>query len=49
MMNANCFATSVLPTPVGPENRKEPIGLSILPRPALAILIDAASASIAGS
>ena len=25
---ASCLASSVLPTPVGPENRKEPIGLS---------------------
>ena len=32
-MNASCRATSVLPTPVGPENRKEPIGLSGLPSP----------------
>src|SRR5471032_177228 len=48
-MKASCLATSVLPTPVGPENRKEPIGLSVLPRPARAILIADASASIAGS
>ena len=27
---ASCSATSVLPTPVGPENRNEPIGLSRL-------------------
>ena len=48
-MNASCFATSVLPTPVGPENRNAPIGFSGFPRPERAILIDAASASIAGS
>ena len=48
-VNASWRATSVLPTPVGPENRNAPIGLSILPRPARAILIEAASASIAGS
>ena len=47
--NANCLATSVLPTPVGPENKNEPIGLSTLPRPARAILIADAKASMAGS
>ena len=36
---ASCFATSVLPTPVGPENRKQPIGFSGSPSPARAILI----------
>ena len=46
---ASCLATSVLPTPVGPENKNEPIGLSILPRPARVILIALAKASIAGS
>jgi len=34
MMLASCLATSVLPTPVGPENRNEPIGLSGSRRPA---------------
>ena len=48
-MNASCLATSVLPTPVGPLNRNEPIGLSGRPRPERAILIAEASASIAGS
>ena len=43
------MATSVLPTPVGPLNRNEPIGLSGRPSPERAILIAAASASIAGS
>ena len=49
MMKDSCFATSVLPTPVGPENKKDPIGLSVLPKPARAILIAEANASIAGS
>ncbi len=49
IVKASCLATSVLPTPVGPENRNEPIGLSGLPSPERAILIAAASASIAGS
>jgi hypothetical protein len=48
-MKASCLATSVLPTPVGPLNRNEPIGLSGRPRPERAILIAEASASIAGS
>src|SRR5881394_3070551 len=48
-MNASWRATSVLPTPVGPLNRNEPIGLSGRPRPERAILIAAARASIAGS
>src|SRR6186713_2542950 len=47
--NASCLATSVLPTPVGPLNRNDPIGLSGRPRPERAILIAAARASIAGS
>ena len=32
---ASAFASSVFPTPVGPRNRKEPIGLSVLDRPDL--------------
>ena len=32
-VKASCFATSVLPTPVGPENRNEPIGLSAFAEP----------------
>ena len=36
---ANCLATSVLPTPVGPLNMKLPIGLLSGPNPLLAILI----------
>ena len=38
-VKANCRVTSVLPTPVGPENKNEPIGLSGLPRPERDILI----------
>src|SRR5437764_1164235 len=33
---ASCFATSVLPTPVGPQKRNEPTGLSCWPSPARA-------------
>ena len=40
-------ATSVLPTPVGPLNRKAPIGFWGLPRPERDILIALASASMA--
>src|SRR3954466_7726635 len=47
-MKANCFATSVLPTPVGPENRKEPIGLSGFPRPDRALLFGGASRADGG-
>ena len=36
--NANCFVSSVLPTPVGPVKRNEQIGLSSLPIPALEVL-----------
>ena len=46
---ANCFATSVLPTPVGPENRKQPIGLSGWPKPERAIFTADTSTSIAAS
>ena len=37
--SARAFASSVLPTPVGPENIKLPIGLLGLFRPTLARLI----------
>jgi hypothetical protein len=47
MMKASCFATSVLPTPVGPEKRKLPTGFCGLPSPERAILMAAESASIA--
>src|SRR5438874_3414288 len=44
---ASCRVTSVLPTPVGPANRKLPTGLRASPRPERAILMAAESASIA--
>ena len=47
MMKASWRATSVLPTPVGPEKRNEPIGFCGLPSPERAILMAAESASIA--
>src|SRR3979409_2207619 len=47
MMKASWRATSVLPTPVGPEKRKLPTGFCGLPRPLRAILMAADSASIA--
>ena len=37
---AKAFANSVLPTPVGPKNRKEPIGLLGSFMPALDLIID---------
>lgn len=49
---ANCLESSVLPTPVGPTKRKEPIGRFGVPSPtrlrriALAILSTAASCPI---
>ena len=47
MMYANCFAASVLPTPVGPLNKNEPIGLSPLPKPERAIFTAEANTSSA--
>ena len=44
---ANCLVSSVFPTPVGPVNRKDDIGFSSLPIPALAVLIAATTASTA--
>ena len=41
--NASCLVTSVLPTPVGPASKNEPIGLSPERSPARASLIDATS------
>ena len=41
IIKASCFDTSVFPTPVGPEKRKEPTGFSTKPRPALDSLIEA--------
>ena len=33
MMRANCLQISVLPTPVGPANKNDPIGLSTCAKP----------------
>ncbi len=41
--------TSVLPTPVGPENKNEPTGRRSSPKPERAILMADASAPIARS
>ena len=46
---ARDFANSVLPTPVGPINKKDPIGLLGLFIPTRALLIAAETASIAFS
>jgi len=46
---ASCLATSVLPTPVGPENKYEPIGFSGWRKPARASLMAVASAPMAAS
>ena len=43
----NCLATSVFPTPVGPENKYEPIGLPSSLSPALASFIEEESSSMA--
>ena len=43
---ASCLVTSVLPTPVGPANKKEPIGLSSFERPERDNLIADDNASI---
>jgi hypothetical protein len=47
MVLASCLATSVLPTPVGPENKYEPIGFSESRRPARAILMESVRTEIA--
>ena len=44
-----CLATSVFPTPVGPVNRKEPIGLSGAPSPARDRLMEVVSDFMADS
>ncbi len=49
IINASCLDTSVLPTPVGPEKRKEPTGFSTRPRPARDNFIEAAKLLIAWS
>ena len=43
----NCLAASVLPTPVGPENKYEPIGFPSSRRPALASFIEDDNSSMA--
>ena len=43
----NCLATSVFPTPVGPENKYEPMGLPSSRSPALASFIEDDNSSIA--
>ena len=47
IIEANCLLTSVLPTPVGPENKKEPTGLPSVLNPALASFIVDPRVSIA--
>ena len=46
---ASCLASSVLPTPVGPEKRKLPMGRSGAPRPERESLMALAMASMAVS
>jgi len=46
---AICRATSVLPTPVGPVNKNEPIGCPGVPSPARERLIDVTIDLMAGS
>ena len=46
---ANCLDTSVLPTPVGPVNKNDPIGLVSSRNPERAILIAAVNCSTAAS
>ena len=48
-INDNCLVTSVLPTPVGPANKNEPIGFSSLPIPDRDILIAVDKVLIASS
>jgi hypothetical protein len=48
-MRASWRVTSVLPTPVGPVNRKEPMGFSSLPRPERFMRMAEVSASMASS
>ena len=49
MMFASCRQTSVLPTPVGPANRNEPMGFSPDLRPARDNLMAEESESMASS
>ena len=46
---ASCFESSVLPTPVGPENKNDPIGRFGCDKPAREIWIAATTFSIASS
>ena len=46
---ARVFASSVLPTPVGPKNINEPIGLFSSLSPALALITALATAVVASS
>ena len=46
---ASCLASSVLPTPVGPVNRKQPAGRSGMPRPARDRLMAAVTSATASS
>ena len=49
MMSASCVDISVLPTPVGPVNKKDPIVLLSSLRPTLDSLIALESVSTAAS
>ena len=46
-LSANALDNSVLPTPVGPKNKNEPIGLLGFLSPTLLLLIAFATASTA--
>ena len=46
---ASCLASSVLPTPVGPANKNDPIGLSGRASPARARLIAVVTVATAAS
>ena len=48
-LSASALASSVLPTPVGPRNKKEPIGLLGSLIPALERMIDSVTSSTASS
>ncbi len=47
MISDNCLDNSVLPTPVGPANKNDPIGFPESLRPARESLIELAIADIA--
>ena len=49
MSIANCLANSVLPTPVGPTNKNEPIGRPDLLKPIRFLRIERATLSTASS